>query len=158
VRQGFGDFINGMARNGGPSRGETERVGHIILASLSGDAYRLACTDRIFLPYRLLTDEEKLRDYRLAWLAAFLSLVRPGQIVLTCSLELTARRFHESLRLLSACQMDRGEKSLRSSFFGPCDWKKLGRRAEPQRNQSQIRRARHFWRRRAEGANNGQKL
>jgi hypothetical protein len=65
---------------GGPSRGEAERVGHIILASLSGDAYRLACSDLIFLPQRLLTDEEKLRDYRLTWLAAFLSLVRPGQI------------------------------------------------------------------------------
>ena len=71
--------------------------------------------------------------------------------VLSCSLELTARRFHESLRLLSACQMDRGEKSLRSSFFGPCDWKKLGRREELQRNQSQIERPRHFWRQKAEG-------
>jgi hypothetical protein len=80
VHQGFWDFINGIAQNGGPSKGEAERVGRIILASLSGDAYRLACSDRIFLPQRFLTDEEKLRDYRLAWLAAFLSLVRPGQI------------------------------------------------------------------------------
>ena len=82
VLQGFWDFINGIGQNGGPSRGEAERVGRIILASPSGDAYRLVCTDRIFMPHRFLTDGEKLRDYRLAWLAAFLSLVRPSQIPL----------------------------------------------------------------------------
>jgi hypothetical protein len=80
VRLGFWDFIAGIARNGGPSTGEAERVRKIILASLSEDAYRLACRDRLFEPQRLVTEEENLRAYRLAWLAALLFLIRPTEI------------------------------------------------------------------------------
>jgi hypothetical protein len=80
VRLGFWDFIAGIARNGGPSTGEAERVRNVILASLSEDAYRLACRDRLFEPQRLAGEEENLRAYRLAWLAALLSLIRPTEI------------------------------------------------------------------------------
>ena len=80
VRLGFWDFIVGIARNGGPSTGEAERLRNIILASLSEDAYRLACSDRLFVPQRLVGQDENLRVYRLAWLAALLSLIRPAQI------------------------------------------------------------------------------
>jgi len=80
VRVGFWDFIAGIARNGGPSTGETERVRNIILASLSEDACRLACADRLFEPQRFVREDENLRAYRLAWLAALLSLIRPTEI------------------------------------------------------------------------------
>ena len=82
VRLGFWDFIAGIAQNGGPSTGEAERLRNIILASLSEDAHRLACSDRLFVPQRLVGEEANLRCYRLAWLAALLSLIRPTEIKL----------------------------------------------------------------------------
>jgi len=80
VRLGFWVFIVGIARNGGPSAGEAEKVRKIILASISDDAHRLACSDHLFVPQRLVGQDENLRVYRLAWLAALLSLIRPAQI------------------------------------------------------------------------------
>ena len=80
VRLGFWDFIARIARNGGPSSGETEKLRIVVLTSLSHDAYRLACSDHLFVPQRLVTEEENLRAYRLAWLAALLSLIRPTEI------------------------------------------------------------------------------
>jgi hypothetical protein len=80
VRLGFCDFIAGITRNGGPSTGETEKLRIVVLTSLSHDAYRLACSDRLFEPQRLVREEENLRAYRLAWLAALLSLIRPTEI------------------------------------------------------------------------------
>jgi len=80
VRLGFWDFIAGIARNGGPSTGEAGRVRNITLASLSEDAYHRACRDHLFAPQRLVSEGENLRTYRLAWLAALLSLIRPTQI------------------------------------------------------------------------------
>ena len=93
VRQGFWEFIAGIARNGGPSTGEAERVRNITLASLSEDAYRRACSDQLFVPQRLVREEENLRTYRLAWLAALLSLIRPTQI----SLDLLTRIDREQI-------------------------------------------------------------
>ena len=80
VRLGFWDFIARMARNGGPSTGETEKLRIVVFTSLSHDAYRLACEDHLFVPQRLVSEEENLRAYRLAWLAALLSLIRPTEI------------------------------------------------------------------------------
>lgn len=91
VRLGFWDFIAGVARNGGPSGGEAGRVRKIILASLSEDAYRLVCSDRLFEPQRLVSEEENLRTYRLTWVAALLTLIRPTQI----SLDLLTRTDRE---------------------------------------------------------------
>jgi hypothetical protein len=82
VRLGFWDFITGIARNGGPSTGETEKLRIIVLTSLSHDAYRLACSDHLFAPHCLVGEEENLRAYRLAWLAWLLSLIRPTEISL----------------------------------------------------------------------------
>jgi hypothetical protein len=67
-------------RNGGLSTGETERVRSIVLASLSEDAYHVACGERLFIPPRLVPEDEKLRAYRLAWLAELLSLIRHTEI------------------------------------------------------------------------------
>jgi len=80
VRLGFWDFIAGIARNGGPSAGETEKLRIIVLASVSDDAYRLACSDHLFAPHRFVGAEENLRAYRLAWLAGLFSLIRPTEI------------------------------------------------------------------------------
>lgn len=80
VRLGFWDFVAGIARNGGPSTGEAERVRNIILASLSEEAHRLACIGRLFVSQRLVDEEANLRAYRLAWLAGLLSLIRPTEI------------------------------------------------------------------------------
>jgi hypothetical protein len=80
ARLGFWDFIAGIAQNGGPSTGQAEKLGNVILTSLSEDAYRLACGGHLFVPQRLVAKEEKLRAYRLAWLAALLSLIRPNEI------------------------------------------------------------------------------
>jgi hypothetical protein len=80
VRLGFWDFIAGIAQNGGPSTGEIEKLRKVILASLSEDAYRLACGGHLFVPQRLVAKEEKLRAYRFAWLAALLSLIRTNEI------------------------------------------------------------------------------
>jgi hypothetical protein len=93
VRLGFWDFITGIARNGGPSTGEAERVRNITLASLSADAYHRACSDHLFLPQRFVSEEENLQTYRLAWLAALLSLIRPTQI----SLDLLTRTDREQI-------------------------------------------------------------
>jgi len=77
---GFRDFIAGITKNGGPSNGEIEKLRNVLLTSLSEDAYRIACDARMFVPQRLVTDKENLRAYRLAWLAALLSMIRPSQI------------------------------------------------------------------------------
>jgi len=93
VRLGLWDFIARIARNGGPSTGETEKLRIVVFTSLSHDAYRLACSDHLFVPQRLVTEEESLRAYRLAWLAALLSLIRPAQI----SLDLLTRTDREEV-------------------------------------------------------------
>jgi len=80
VRLGFWDFITGIKKNGGPSNGETEKLRNVVGASLSEDAYRLACDDRLFVPQRSVSEAENFRAYRLEWLAALLSLIRPTQI------------------------------------------------------------------------------
>jgi hypothetical protein len=64
---------------------------NIVLSSLSVDAYRRACADQLFVPQRLVSEEENLRTYRLAWVAALLSLIRPTQI----SLDLLTRTDRE---------------------------------------------------------------
>jgi hypothetical protein len=91
VRLGFWDFVAGIARNGGPSSSEAKRMRNIVLASLSVDAYHRACSDQLFVPQRLVSVEENLRTYRLAWLAVLLSLIRPTQI----SLDLLTRTDRE---------------------------------------------------------------
>jgi hypothetical protein len=68
VRLGFWDFITGIKKNGGPSNGETEKLRNVIHTSLSEDAYRLACGDRLFVPQRNVSEAENFRAYRLEWL------------------------------------------------------------------------------------------
>jgi hypothetical protein len=93
VRLGFWDFIAGIAQNGGPSTGETEKLRNVVLTSLSEDAYRLACSGHLFVPQRLVAEEKKLRAYQLAWLAALLSLIRPDEI----NLDLLTRTDREQI-------------------------------------------------------------
>jgi len=82
VLLGFGDFLEGIRHNGGPSGGEIEKLRNIVLASLSEDAYVIACEEQLFPPQRLVGVDDNRRAYRLAWFAALLSLIRPNQITL----------------------------------------------------------------------------
>jgi hypothetical protein len=80
VLLGFGDFLEGIKHNGGPSDGETEKLRNIFLTSLSEDAYVIACGEQLFPPQRLISEDDNRRAYRLAWFASLLSLIRPTQI------------------------------------------------------------------------------
>jgi hypothetical protein len=80
VLLGFWDFLEGIKQNGGPSNGEIEKLRNIVLASLSEDAYVIACGDQLFSPQRHSGSDDNRRAYRLAWFAALLSLIRPIEI------------------------------------------------------------------------------